>query len=609
MTRRADQAPPVREPVIEIDEPALDGLAPFYLRLDASGRIVGAGRTLRKLIGDAALLGADFFERFLVRKPRGVATLDDLLGATGKQIHARTLGDGALDLRGAAQPLADGGVLMIISLGPQVVDTVTAHGLRSADFSPADSTIDLLFMLSTQKQMLADATELMARLRASQAEAERQAVTDALTGLPNRRGVSERLSQLPSHGAVLVIDLDHFKEINDALGHDAGDAALKFAAEVLRQSIRGEDMIARTGGDEFVGVFVGEQTPADIETFSERLAERLCQPLPFAQNRRLGVSIGVRMIDPAEALDHERLLSDADLALYAAKRSGRGRMAVFDPSMRARFELEAQQQRQVRDALAADAFIPYFQPQISLATGAIVGFEVLARMQNAQGAALSPGVFLDIGQRIGVLAEIDDQVRKKAIAAFGAWRRAGLGPPALSINVPPQRLSDPAFADTLALELDQVDLTPGRLALEILETVLLDGQADANSDGDDLCAMVTALSDRGHPIHLDDFGTGHASLTSLLKLPVDTVKVDRSLISHIDTRSDQQKMALAIVELAKHLGVATMAEGVETAAERAKLADFHFTHIQGYGVAHPMPAEAVPQWIRDYTAAQALASA
>lgn len=576
---------------IVIDRNWIDVFAPFHLCLDVNGVIVSSGRTLTKLAQSDKLLGSGFFDCFSVDKPRNTESIEALLKGAGRPISVSCQSGVKTQLRGMVIPLHNGGCLLNFSLGTRMQQTAETFGLTKKDFAPSDSTIDLIFSLSAQAQLLNDAAELTDRLRKSQEDAARKAVTDALTGLPNRRGFYESLSEREGAGAIIQIDLDHFKNINDTYGHEAGDDALVHAANIFRAEFRKDDFVARMGGDEFVALLVGEVDKSDLESTAHRIVSRVCEPLPFADNAQIGVSMGIRLVAGESPWDVEGLLADADLALYTAKRDGRGRWAFFENGMREHFQSETDTLQVIREGLAADAFVPFFQPQISVSTGKVVGIEVLARLDHPTRGVFSPGFFLDVAQRLGLLRQIDDQVRVKAFKKFSSWRAAGFSLPLISLNIHAERLSDKGFSTKLTDELTEHDLTPNDVALEILETVLFDAGPSQMS------SAITSFAANGFHIHLDDFGTGHASLSSLLKLPVDKLKIDRSLISEIDRQPKLQEMARAIVDLAQHLGVATIAEGVETEEEIAALMRLGCNEIQGFRAARPMEAEDFVQWL------------
>ncbi|MEM7696418.1 MAG: EAL domain-containing protein [Pseudomonadota bacterium] len=567
---------------------ALDQLMPFHLRLDAEGRIVGVGRTLAR-IAERPLVGQPFFDAFTVRRPRRIKTFSALADATGQSLSIACLNEPPVTFRAMITPLADDGHLMNASLAAHMADVVDRCGLQRNDFAPSDNTIDLVFSLSTQKELLADAASLMERLRQSHAEAEKLAVTDALTGLANSRGLYEAFAAPLEGGAVLQLDIDHFKTINDTGGHEAGDAALIHAAAIFRDVLGEDAVIARTGGDEFVAVLPNVRRRA-VEALARKIIKRVSAPTGAVDHGSLGVSIGIRLIadDGASA---DRLIADADLALFSAKRAGRQRFAVFEVAMRERFEADAATRRLIQDGLLANAFIPYFQPQVALGTGRTVGVEVLARLTHPERGVLAPGAFLDVAQRAGLLNAIDDQVRLAALDHFAAWRRAGVCVPALSLNITADRLGDQNFVERLTDEVFARNLDPRTIGLEVLETVLFDGAPTALSDA------VHRLAERGFHIHLDDFGTGHTSMMSLIKLPVDKIKVDRSLVRDIHKDPDLRQMMRAVVEIARHLGVGVLAEGVEVDAEMDALAALGCMEIQGFGAARPMAAEAAARWL------------
>ncbi|MGF1622369.1 MAG: putative bifunctional diguanylate cyclase/phosphodiesterase [Rhodomicrobiaceae bacterium] len=580
----------------------LDALMPFHIRLDGEGRIIGAGRTLTKLCQGAPLIGARFFRRFRVRKPRGLTGMTELREKLGRKLFVESASDRSLSFRGMAVAEGDPGQLLLnFSLAGDIAEITLRFKLKAHDFAAADSSVDLLYLIETQAVVLADLRDLTQRLHEAKAEAEHQALTDSLTGLPNRRALTtalaRRLALRDSSGqrptfALMQIDLDGFKAVNDTISHAAGDEVLKHAASILRSEIHHANMLARTGGDEFVAVIDRCPERHEVEQMCHRIIDRLSIPIPFEDRYcKIGASIGVAYCDDVPEYDADRLLVNADLALYESKRAGRGRVRFFVGAMREQHDAVNQLAAEIDNAIEADAFEPYFQPQINAITGRLEGFEALARWRHPTRGILSPQYFLYVASQANLLPRIDDIIVAKAFRTAARWRAKGHDVPKISINVTAARLGDPNFIETLIDAAFYADLAPECIGIEILESVLLD------DDSEQIIQNIKRLDVMGFRLELDDFGTGHASISNLRKVPVSLVKIDRSLISGVDHDTELSKIAGAIIQLAHNLDVTPLAEGVETAGEIRTLVDLGCAHFQGYCIARPMPEDQVEGWI------------
>lgn len=310
---------------------ALDLLMPLHLRLDAAGRIVALGPTLRKLAPGQRLRGTGFFSAFELRRPTGVEDMASLRAHAGQRLHLNLArAPRMLAFRGVALPLAEGGGMLInLSFGIGVVDAVQNHALTDADFAPTDLAVEMLYLVEAKSAVMDELKSLNRRLQGAKAEAETQAMTDMLTGLANRRALDLCLADLAAAGrpfGLMHMDLDFFKAVNDNFGHAAGDHVLVAVAQALRAETRAGDMVARVGGDEFVMIFPGLTDRATLGTIAHRLIARITEPVAFqGQQCRISASIGITDTSryPGPAID--QMLTDADGALYASKRAGRGR--------------------------------------------------------------------------------------------------------------------------------------------------------------------------------------------------------------------------------------------------------------------------------------------
>lgn len=426
-------------------------------------------------------------------------------------------------------------------------------------------------------------------------ELRRAALSDPLTGLPNRRGLAEHLSVLPAAAeetlAVMHVDLDRFKSVNDTLGHDAGDHVLLEAARILSDETRRDDLVARVGGDEFVVVVRGADASAHAVEAAERLTCRLSEPMAFGETScRVGASVGIALWRPATEPDAERVLADADIALYEAKRGGRGCWRRFEPWMRRRAETAATLGHEIRAGLERDEFEAWLQPQVSLADGRPVGFEALIRWRHPTRGLLRPQHFLAAAAEANLVARLDDRVLELAVDALQHLRAAGVPAPQMSVNVSADRLADPEVVDRVKWAVDAVGLRPRDLSLEIVESVLLDETSRRASEA------VRRLAAAGFSIELDDFGTGHASISTLRALPVDRIKIDGGFVRGVDRDPELRVMTGAIVTLGLNLGLDVVAEGMERPAEREIMDELGCSVAQGNLFARPMPWRDVVAW-------------
>ncbi|MCU1623128.1 MAG: hypothetical protein JWL79_1973 [Frankiales bacterium] len=422
------------------------------------------------------------------------------------------------------------------------------------------------------------------------------ALTDALTGLPNRTLLGDRLTQALAHTArrpesrvaVLFLDIDRFKVINDSLGHEAGDAVLLEVAERLTATIRAGETVARIGGDEFVVVCDEVQHPGDALALAERLQEALRAPLRVG-NAGLVVTLscGIAISDDGDA-SASSLLRDADEALYRAKAAGRDRSVVFEDTMREETLERLQTEIELRRALEEGQLRVFYQPQVDLASGHLIGVEALVRWDHPTRGLVSPDAFIPIAEETGLIVPLGEWVLRTALEQVAVWQQE-LHLPRLSmaVNLSAAQLAQPRLAETIRQALTDAGVHASTLELEITESVLM-------TDGPDVNAALVALHELGVRLSVDDFGTGYSSLAYLRRFPVDALKIDRSFTRGVHTDTDDRAIITAIIALASAMGLSTVAEGVETAEQRAQLETLGCDRGQGYLFARPLPpAEAV----------------
>ncbi|HEU0223496.1 MAG TPA: EAL domain-containing protein [Paracoccaceae bacterium] len=424
------------------------------------------------------------------------------------------------------------------------------------------------------------------------------ALHDPLTGLPNRRYLGEFLQEhwpgAAQDGrsiAVAHVDLDRFKAVNDLEGHGAGDAVLRRVAEILRAETRASDLVARVGGDEFVIVLPDLRREADLTVMAERIIGRLAEPIPVGMGRaEIGASIGIAISEPGRNTP-EGLLTDADFALNTSKRAGRGRLVHFTAAMREAKLARDRLRDDLRHAVEEGRIIALYQPQIDLRTDALAGFEALLRWDHPEFGMLPPGRFIEIAEDAGLIDHIGQCVIAQALDALAGWTRAGLEVPRVSLNLSSKEIRDPRFIDWLKWQVDQRDLAPERVTLELVETVLVE------RDDDCVIRNVQALAEHGFGIDLDDFGTGLASMANLLRLKVDRIKIDPRFVQGLRGDPTLARLASTMVAMAHNLGLEVLAEGVEDPAEAEAMRALGCDFAQGYAIARPMDWEAASRWL------------
>ncbi|MEL6977653.1 MAG: bifunctional diguanylate cyclase/phosphodiesterase [Pseudomonadota bacterium] len=419
--------------------------------------------------------------------------------------------------------------------------------------------------------------------------AEHEALHDALTGLANRRLLQRTLEKRATDPAwraepiaVLHIDLDRFKEINDTLGHSAGDFVLAHAAAVLRSVADPSDVVARIGGDEFVVLRRGRTDRTALRAFADDIIDRLAEPVRFrAETCRFGASIGVDVIMAGvRGEDAGRILQNADIALYRAKELGRGRVEFFEETLLEEVRVIKRTSDELSLALKAGELKPFFQGQYDR-DGALCGAEALVRWTHPARGVLGPDAFMSIAERIGAVRELDEAVMWETLATLDHWEANGLRLPSISVNLSAKRLTDPRLIE----QLKAMELPRGRIVFELLETYFTD-RID-----NEVRHTLDCFREAGIGIDLDDFGTGHSALTSLLSVGPDRVKIPRELIAPSVYSLQHRKLVEAILDIAAYLKIGVVAEGVETKAHWEMLRKAGCDVMQGYYFSKPVDAE------------------
>jgi diguanylate cyclase (GGDEF)-like protein len=378
--------------------------------------------------------------------------------------------------------------------------------------------------------------------------------------------------------ALLHIDLDRFKQINDTLGHAAGDAMLIHASNVLRESCRGTDFVARIGGDEFVVVSSNTHGEEGLAKLAGRLVGAMRKPVTHEGHEcRCGVSVGIATAT-VPAIDVEQLLINADIALYRAKARGRNRFEFFSAALQAEVINTKRVADEILNSLENHDFIAHYQPQFCAKSLDVVGVEALARWRHPTEGLRGPDSFMEIAEELSVVAAIDQTILQQGLKDLQRWDRLGLGVPRISVNVSQRRLHD----ENLISALREMDISEGRIAFELVESIYLD-----ESDGV-IAWNIEQIKALGIDVEIDDFGTGYASIVSLQKLHPRRLKIDRQLVDPIIAEPSQRRLVASIVDIGKSMDIEIIAEGVETMEHAKILRDLGCDILQGYAFARPM---------------------
>ena len=436
------------------------------------------------------------------------------------------------------------------------------------------------------------------KLRRQSLELHHQAHHDDLTGLPNRTLFKDRLSQAiisakrhDSKFALLFIDLDQFKKINDTLGHHIGDHVLIEAALRLQNCIREEDTIARLGGDEFTIILKDVNNLQDISNIAQKIINDMKEPIPIKGHELyISASVGISLY-PQDALSEEDLIKFADTAMYKAKDEGRDNFQFYTATMTAFAFERVVMDASLRIAIKEDQFVVYFQPQIDLKTDKITGMEALVRWSHPNLGLVPPTKFIPVAQESGLIIEIDKIVMKKAMRQFVVWREEGFDPGVLALNLSMKQLNEENFTTLLLETMSGLNFKPSWLELEVTE-----GQVMNNPELS--IQKLKTLSDLGVEIAIDDFGTGYSSLSYLKKLPLDKLKIDQSFIRDIPDDEEDMAITKAIIALGKSLNLKLIAEGVETKEQKEFLIQNGCQFMQGYFFSQPLPADGVTELLK-----------
>jgi len=445
----------------------------------------------------------------------------------------------------------------------------------------------------------ADAGRYRRLFERANARLKRASTHDALTGLANRQLLVDRLREAITHAghtrfAVLVVDLDRFKSINDSLGHLAGDELLSYVAQRLATLVRDTDTLARIGGDEFVLVLKGLAEPRDAETVARKILSQVALPTALGDLEvHVSPSVGIS-IYPDNGTDPETLLRHADVAMYHAKKAGRNAFQFFAPAMNASARERLELESGLRAALSQRQFELHYQPKVDVLTGKIDSAEALLRWRHPTHGLVSPGEFIPLAEETGLIVPLGEWVLYEACRQARSWQSSGLQPLRVAVNLSARQFRAENLLDTVRAALAAARLEPRSLELELTESAVM-------QDAESSVQILRRLSDLGIRISVDDFGTGYSSLSYLRRLPLDKLKIDRAFIREIATSRDDAEIVRAIVSLAHSLHLKVIAEGVETAEQLTFLRSLGCDQYQGYHCSPPLPAA---QFTARFAAAQ-----
>ncbi|MDQ3756249.1 MAG: EAL domain-containing protein [Actinomycetota bacterium] len=424
---------------------------------------------------------------------------------------------------------------------------------------------------------------------------------DPLTGLPNRalfldrlRHAQARMARVAAHYALLFIDLDRFKVVNDSLGHQAGDQLLIEVASRLKLSVRPGDTFARFGGDEFVVLLEDLVDDEDAITVTERILEELREPFRVeGRDVSASASIGVVMGDRSyESPDH--CLRDADVAMYRAKARGKATYEVFRPEMESATLHRLDMEIALRAAIEKGELELHYQPLVSLETVSIVGLEALVRWNHPEKGMMSPAEFIPLAEETGLILPIGEWVLEQACSQVREWQDLypGAVPLVMTVNLSARQFQQPDLSDRVAAVVRKTGISPDQLCLEVTESVMMD-------DVDSATVTLKKLKDLGSCVAIDDFGTGYSSLSYLKRFPVDFVKIDKSFVADLGEGAVDSEIVRAVIRLAAAIGIRTVAEGVETAEQLKRLRQMGCPLVQGFYLARPQPAPAIATLLQE----------
>jgi diguanylate cyclase (GGDEF)-like protein len=430
-------------------------------------------------------------------------------------------------------------------------------------------------------------------------EMSRMATEDGVTGLPNRHWLMTYLPKALAHAqatssmlAVLFIDLDDFKNVNDSLGHSAGDQLLRDVATRLCATLRSTDRVVRIGGDEFTVVLESIHNEENVANIALAINHSLQQPFDLvsdhgSQKTRISASIGISMF-PRDGQDVETLIKNADIAMYAAKNATKGRFRFYDQHLYEKIKLRLDTEQELMQAIREDQFLVHYQPRVDAHSGAMVGMEALLRWQHPSRGLLGPQHFIELAEETGMINAIGETVLEKVCMQLATWQQRDMAVVPVSVNVSAHQFNENRIKEQIEARLQKYAIEPALLEIELTESAMM-------QDSGDIFAQIAAISALGICIHVDDFGTGYSSLSLLQQLDMDVLKIDRAFTAQLGVGRDGEIFFSAIVSMAKALGMRVVAEGVETAGQLQILQTLACDEVQGFYIGRPAPADDMTQ--------------
>jgi diguanylate cyclase (GGDEF)-like protein len=520
-----------------------------------------------------------------IRYQRACIINDYLADPNAEAFHHRARLDGTNS--GASFPLLVQG---------QVVGVMSFMSLEKDTFTPEFAEL-LQRLVDNVSFALENFDRVDEKARADE-RIEYLASHDSLTHLPNRemfngmlRHAIDAAARYRREFALLFIDLDRFKVINDSLGHDAGDMLLVEIGGRLRRALRSSDVVARLGGDEFVVILEEAAERPEVERIAGELLSVLSQPLQLSGHEcHTTASIGIAMY-PSDGTDIQTLTKNADMAMYLAKEDGKNGFRFFTKEFKTQSIERLKLESALRRALERDQFSLHYQPKVDMASGQITGVEALLRWNHPELGAVSPGQFIPLAEETGLIVPIGRWVLKEACAQNMAWQRRGLRPVTMAVNLSPRQFADPHLLQDVDEALVASGMSPVLLQLEVTESMVMRNVSRA-------IKVLDAIQSRGIRLAIDDFGTGYSSMSLMKQFPIDTIKIDRSFIRDLPVDSEDQAIAQAIISMGKALGMTVIAEGVETLEQEAFLRSHACDEMQGFLFSKPLPANQLADLLR-----------
>jgi diguanylate cyclase (GGDEF)-like protein len=456
--------------------------------------------------------------------------------------------------------------------------------------------------LQINRDLRASQNELLttiAELRRKDDDLRHLAFHDALTGLPNRALLLDRMEQSIAGAArqnekrgVMFIDIDHFKAVNDSLGHDAGDALLKEIATRLRSCLRKADTVARIGGDEFVVLLNDVSIPETYATVAQKVISKLSLPMELAgETVQVGASVGIACF-PDDGKSAVELMKHADMAMYEAKSAGRGGFSFFQDSMTSASVQRLQLESELRHAISHDELELYYQPKISLGSNQLCGVEALVRWRHPVRGLMPPMEFIPLAEATGLIAPLGDWVLEEACRQSAAWKARGLGAIKIAVNISARQMQQGGLVERVCTLTRLYGISPSDLEVELTESVIMANPQES-------ARVFASLREIGVVVAMDDFGTGYSSLAYLRRLPIDVLKIDRSFVANADQDESDAEIVKMIIALAQTLKLEVVAEGVETESQAAFLEGCGCPTVQGYLYARPQVAADFEKWLRE----------